>query len=140
METNLDNNVVNATEEYLRNQIQEKDERIKTLEVHIQNVTQRDYSTRGELQMMRDNMHDWTVTAIEKDQISEELGEEIAEICGFELTKEVEAEVRVTYYLTLQVPVSEDAEYIINDIDWDAITYDTDKITNVSSTVDHIDF
>ena len=134
------NNVVNATEEYLRTQVQQKDERIQQLEEHVQRVTQRDYQTRGEMQAMRDGMHEWTINALEQREISETNAEEIADICGFDLTKEIEAEVSVTYYITLQVPAGETAEDILNDIDWDAITYDTDKITHVSSSVESIDF
>lgn len=137
METN--ETVMHATHEFLQTQIAQKDERIQQLEEHIQRVTQRDYATRGELQSMRDGMHEWTMTALQEREISETNAEEIAEICGFELTQEVEAEVTVTYYITVQVPAGEDAEDIINnDIDFDAITYDCDKITHVSSNVDSI--
>jgi hypothetical protein len=136
METNI---VINTTQEYLNNQIQEKTERIQQLEEHIQRITQRDYATAGALQAMRDGMHEWTMENLESRSITEEQATEIADICGFELTKEVEAEVTVTYYITLQVPAGEEAEDIINDIDFDAITYDCDKITHVSSNVDSVD-
>ena len=131
--------IINATAEYYQQQIADKDLRIQQLEEHIQRVTQRDYATRGELQSMRDGMHDWTMEALKSREISETNAEEIAEICGFELTSEVEAEVNVTYYITLQVPAGEDAEDIINEIDFDAITYDVDKVIHVSSSVDGID-
>lgn len=135
-----DISVVNATEEFLRDSLAKATLRVTELEEHIQRVTQRDYATAGQLQAMRDGMHEWTMEALEQREISETNAEEIAEICGFELTKEVEAEVSVTYYITVQVPAGETAEDIINDIDWDAVTYDTDKITNVSSSVDSVDF
>lgn len=131
--------IINATAEYYQQQIADKDLRIQQLEEHIQRVTQRDYATRGELQGMRDGMHEWTMEALKSREISETNAEEIAEICGFELTSEVEVEVNVTYYITLQVPAGEDAEDIINEIDFDAITYDVDKVTHVSSSVDGID-
>lgn len=136
----METNIVNATEEFLRSEITKRDERIVQLEEHVQRVTQRDYATAGQLQAMRDGMHEWTMEALEQREISETNAEEIAEICGFELTKEVEAEVSVTYYITVQVPAGETAEDILNDIDWDAITYDSDKITNVSSSVESMDF
>lgn len=136
METSI---VINTTQEYLNNQIQEKTERIQQLEEHIQRITQRDYATAGALQAMRDGMHEWTMENLESRSITEEQATEIADICGFELTKEIEAEVTVTYYITLQVPAGEEAEDIINDIDFDAITYDCDKIIHVSSNVDSID-
>lgn len=135
----METNIVNATDEFMRNEIAKRDERIKQLEEHIQRITQRDYATAGKLQSIRDGMHEWTMEALESREISETNAEEIASICGFELTKEVEVQVSVTYYITLQVPVGEDAEEIINDIDFDAVTYDTDKVTHVSSNVDSID-
>jgi hypothetical protein len=130
---------MHATQEFLQTRLQEKEQRVLELEEHIQRVTQRDYSNRAELVAMRDGMHDWTMTALREREISETNAEEIADICGFELTQEVEAEVTVTYYITLQVPAGEDAEDIINEIDFDAITYDIDKVTHVSSNVDGID-
>jgi hypothetical protein len=84
-------------------------------------------------------MHEWTMTELSNNGITEDQANEIAEICDFELTKEVEVEVTVTYNFTVQCGHDEDAEDIINDVDFDAITYDMDKITWVSSTIDRID-
>lgn len=136
----MDQTIINATEDYLKSQIAQKDERIQQLEEHVQRVTQRDYSTAANLNAMRDGMHTWTIEALEQREISQTNAEEIAEICGFELTKEVEVEVNVTYYITVEVPAGEDVDSIINDIDFDAITYDIDKITHVSSSVDNVDY
>ena len=136
METNT---VVHATEEFLKSQINLKQERIQQLEEHVQRLTQRDYQTAANLTAMRDQMQAWTIEALENREISETNAEEIADICGFELTREVEAEVSVTYYITVQVPAGESAEDIINDIDFDAIVYDTDKVTHVTSSVDSVD-
>jgi hypothetical protein len=132
-------NIHNVTEEFLKTQITQKDERIQVLEEHVQRVTQRDYATAGKQQAMRDGLHEWTMTELENNGITEEQATELSEIGGFELTKEVEAEVTVRYWITLQIPAGEDAESVINDIDFDAITYDTDVITHVSSSVDSID-
>lgn len=139
METNSVT-VVNATEEFLRSEITKRDERIQSLEEHVQRVTQRDYTTAGTLQAMRDGLHEWTMENLENGSINEEQANELSDIGGFELTKEVEAEVTVRYWITVQVPAGEDAESIINDIDFDAISYDTDTITHVSSSVDSVDF
>ncbi len=132
--------VVNATQEFLQSQITQKDSRIQQLEEHIQRVTQRDYSTSATLNSLREAMREWTLEALQQREISETNAEEIADICGFELTNEVEVEVTVTYNFTVQVGHDEEAEDIINDIDFDAITYDIDKITWVSSSIDGIDF
>lgn len=134
----MDQTLINATNEFLQSQIVSKDERIKELEQHVQKVTDRDYNTASKLQAMRDNMHEWTTNELENEDISIEQAEAIANICGFELTKEVEAEVTVVYNLTLQVPVGEDAEDIINNIDFEAVSYDTDTISWLSASVDNI--
>ncbi len=139
-ETPMDQTVINATTDFLNTQISALQETIKNKDEHIQRITQRDYATAGELSLMRDNMHDWTVTALQNEQISEEIAEEIAEICGFDLTKEVEVEVSVTYNLTLQVPHNEDVESIVNDIDFESVSYNSDSITWLSANVDRIDF
>lgn len=136
METNT---VIYATEEYLKSQIAQKDERIQQLEESHARIVQRDYSTAGALQAMRDGLQEWTMENLENQDITEEQATELSEIGGFDLTKEVEVEVSVRYWITLQLPAGEDAESVINDIDFDAIAYDTDVITHLSSSVDNID-
>jgi len=138
---------MNATTEFLSAQmtalqesIEKKDALILSLQERMSQNTQREYVSRAELVSMRDNMQDWTVTALQNEQISEDIAEEIAEICGFELTKEVEVEVTVTYNLTVQVPHNEDAESIVNDIDFESVSYNSDNITWLSATVDRVDF
>ena len=135
----METNVINATEEYLRNTITQLEERVKTVEESHARVVQRDFSTSAALNAMSETLREWTVENLENGAINDEQALELAEIGGFNLTKEVEAEVTVTYYLTIEVPAGEDAESIINDIDFDAIVYDTDRVTHVSSSVDEID-
>ena len=129
-----------ATNEYLQTQIAEKETRIKTLEEHIQRVTQRDYNTASALSTMRDQMQAWTIEALENRDISETNAEEIAEICGFDLAKEVDVDVTVSYNFTVMVPVGETVEDIIGEIDFDTIDYDSDKISYVTASVDSVDF
>lgn len=130
---------INATTEFLNSQIEQKDARIKQLEESHARVVQRDFSTAAALTAMSTGLHEWTMENLENGSITEEQATELSEIGNFELTKEVEAEVTVTYYITLQLPAGEDAESAINDIDFDAISYDSDIITHVSSNVDNID-
>ena len=131
--------VVVATAEFLHGQIELKDKRIADLEQQLTNAQQRNYTMSSNYNQLVEGMQAWTMEALEQREISESNAEEIAEICGFELTKEVEAEVSVTYYITVQVPAGESAEDIINDIDFEAITYDCDKITHVNASVDSVD-
>jgi hypothetical protein len=89
---------------------------------------------------MVEGMQHWTLAELERDAITESQATDIAEIMGFELTKEVEVEVSVTYNLTLQVPYDEDVESIVNDIDFESVSYNSDNITWLSASVDRIDF
>jgi hypothetical protein len=132
-------NIINATEEFLRNTITQLEERVKTVEESHARVVQRDFSTAAALTAMSTGLHEWTMENLENGNITEEQAVELSEIGAFDLTKEVEAEVTVTYYLTLEVPAGEDAESLINDIDFEAITYDMSIVTNVSANIDSID-
>jgi hypothetical protein len=135
----MEQTVVNATNDYLQSQIAIKDNRIQSLEEHVQKVTQRDYATAAALSSLRDQMHGWTINELENSDITQAQAEAIAEICGFELTNEVEVLVTVEYSMTVNVSPNENVEEIINDIDFDAISYDTDKITYVSSYVNNVE-
>ncbi len=134
------------TREFLESQIVafketlgKKDALILSLQERSSEMSNNVYRAQNETQSMRDAMHEWTINELRNEDISESQAEAIAEICGFDLTKEVEVEVTVTYNLTVQCPYDEDPEDIVNDIDFDAITYDMDKITWVSSSIDRID-
>ena len=135
----MDQTIINATEEFLKSQIVQKDERIKTLEEHIQAVTQRSYTEASERNILKNEMQEWTLESLSEGALTEFQAQEIADICGFELSKEVEVEVTVTYNLTLQLPYDEDAESIVNDIDFESVSYNSDNITWLSATVDRID-
>ena len=131
--------IVNATEDFLKSQIQQKDARIVALEEHSQRVTQRDFDTRAKLEGLRNDMQEWTFNAIESGTINEDEALEIAEICGFELTKEFEVEVTVMYSITVNARDEESAQNTIHDIDFDTVQYDSDNISWLSSSVDRIE-
>ena len=130
---------VNATEDYLKPQIAQKDERIANLESHISTVTQRSYTEAAERSRMRNEMQEWTLEAIEHGTIDESTGQEIADICGFELSKEFELEVTVMYSITVNARDEESAINLIHDIDFDTVSYNSDDITWLSSSVDRIE-
>lgn len=140
METTTNINNLNATTEFLNSQIAQKDERIASLESHIQTVTQRSYGESAERTRMRNEMQEWTLEQLDEDMLTQGQAEEIASICGFELTKEVEVEVTVQYSITVNLPHGEDIQNVIHDIDFDTVSYDSDKITWLSSSIDNIDF
>ena len=136
METTIDNHYM--TREFLETQLVENKARITQLEEHIQRVTQRDFSTSAELNLMRDNMKEFTLEGLDDDSISEGQAEEIASICGFELTNEFELEVTVMYSITVNARDEESAHNLIHDIDFDSVSY-PDGVEYLSSSVDRIE-
>jgi hypothetical protein len=137
METTTDNHYM--TREFLETQLVENKARITQLEEHIQRVTQRDYATASTLNKVRDNMKEFTLEGLDSDDISEAQAEEIASICGFELTNEFELEVTVMYSITVNARDEESAHNLIHDIDFDSVSYDSDGISWLSSSVDKIE-
>lgn len=128
------------TTEYLQTQINTKSERIQQLEMDIDRYSKRYDTVYNRLRNIEEGMKEWTIEAVKSREISETNAEEISEIVGFELKTEAEVEVSVTYYITVETEIGEDVEDVINNIDFDAITYDCDKVTHVTSSVDSIDF
>ena len=129
---------VNATEDFLKSQITQKDERIQQLEEHIQKVTQRSYADSADKNRMVEAMQEWTLESLDQGAIEESQAEEIAEIIGFELTKEFEVEVTVQYSVTVNARTAEDAVNAIHDIDFDSVSYG-EEISYLSSSVDSVD-
>ena len=130
--------IVNATEDFLKSQITQKDERIANLESHISTVTQRSYTEAAERNRMRNEMQEWTLEALENGTFDESTAEEIANIVGFELTKEFELEVTVLYSITVNARDEESAQNLIHDIDFDSVS-EPQGVTYLSSSVDRID-
>jgi hypothetical protein len=133
----MDQTVI-VTEDFLKSQIQQKDERIATLEEHIQKVTQRDWDTKATLESIRSSMQEWALEAMDNGTIDESAAEEIANIVGFELTKEFELEVTVMYSITVNARNEEEAQNLIHDIDFDSVS-EPQGVTYLSSSVDRID-
>ena len=131
--------IINATEDFLKSQIVQKDERIANLESHISTVTQRSYTEAAERNRMRNEMQEWTLEALENGTFDEDTAQEIADICGFELTKEFEVEVTVMYSVTVNARNEEEATNAIHDIDFDTVDYNSDSITYLSSSIDRVD-
>jgi hypothetical protein len=130
--------VANATREFLQADLLKKDYRIANLEENLQRVTQRSVTEAAERSNMRNEMHEWTLEALDNAQITESDAEEIASICGFELTKEFELEVTVQYSITVNARSEEDAQNLIHDIDFDSVS-EPQGVTYLSSSVDRIE-
>jgi hypothetical protein len=134
--TKVDNHFM--TREFLESQLVANKERIAQLEKHIQEVTQRSYGEAAERSRMRNEMHEWTLEQLNDSVISEDTAEEIANICGFELTQEFELEVSVQYSVTVNARNEEEAMNLMYDIDFDSVSQ-PDGITYLSSSVDRVD-
>jgi hypothetical protein len=76
--------------------------------------------------------------ALDDAAITESNAEEIASICGFELTKEFELEVSVQYSVTVNARNEEEAINAIHEIDFDSVSYG-EEIAYLSSSVDRVD-
>ena len=127
------------TREFLETTLVANKERINQLEEHIQKVTQRSYADSADKNRMVEGMQEWTLGELENQDITEEQAEAIAEIMGFELTKEFEVEVTVMYSVTVNARTEEDAQNAIHDIDFDTVDYNSDNISYLSSSIDRID-
>ena len=138
MEQTEQTTIIHATEDFLKSEILKKDERIANLESHIQTVTQRSYTEAAERNRMRNEMQEWTLEALENGTFDESTAEEIANICGFDLTKEFEVEVEVQYSITVNARNEEEAKNAIYDIDFDSVSYG-EEVTYLSSSVDRVE-
>ena len=127
------------TREFLETTLVQNKERIQQLEEHIQKVTQRSYADSADKNRMVEAMQEWTLGELENQDITEEQAEAIAEIMGFELTKEFEVEVTVMYSVTVNARNEEQAINAIHDIDFDTVDYNSDSIQYLSSSIDRID-
>jgi len=126
------------TREFLETTLVENKNRIQQLEKHIQEVTQRSYTEAAERNRMRNEMQEWTLEALDNANINESEAEEIASICGFELTKEFELEVSVQYSITVNARNEEEAQNLIHEIDFDSVS-EPQGVTYLSSSIDRID-
>ena len=130
--------VVHATEDFLKSQLESAKVEIEQLKEHIQRVTQRSYGEAAERNRMRNEMQEWTLEAMDNGTFDESTAQEIADICGFELTKEFEVEVEVQYSITVNARNEEEAKNAIYDIDFDTVQYG-EEITYLSSSVDRVE-
>ena len=143
----MDQSVINATTEFLKTQIsalqeviQKKDEYIARMQEDLSNMSTCVTTLQIERENLINEVKDYVLESLSNDEMSDTVAEIFADLCGFELTKEVEVEVSVTYNLTVQVPHNEDTESVVNDIDFESVSYNSDNITWLSASVDRIDF
>jgi small-conductance mechanosensitive channel len=134
--TKVDNHFM--TREFLESQLVANKARINQLEEAHAQVVQRSYGEAAERNRMRNEMHEWTLEQLNDSVISEDTAQEIADICGFELTQEFELEVSVQYSVTVNARNEEEAMNLMYDIDFDSVSQ-PDGVTYLSSSVDRVD-
>ena len=135
----METTIVNATQEFLQSQIVAKDENIAELLQTIDASHRRYQSVKNLYDTLRDSMEEWAKDQFKNGHITEEQAEELAATVGFELSEEIEAIVTVEYSITVNVPLGEDAEDIINNIDFETVQYNDDNISYLTGTVTSID-
>jgi hypothetical protein len=129
-----------ATQEYLHSKLDEQTNKVIQLEKALESARDINRSNAREMNDTRDAIQSWTLEEFENGQLTESQAEEIAGICGFELSKEVEVEVTVTYSLTVTAGPTDDVEDIVNNINFNSIDYDTSVIDLQDVTIDRTDF
>lgn len=134
----MDESVMLATKEYLERELEKaKAEASHMLEVN-ERLVQEKNKALVKLDQIQTAMQEWTMTAVAERTIGETEAEEISNIVGFDLYRQVEVEVSVTYTMTVNVGIDEDAEEIIHDIDFDSVQYDEDKISWLNAEIQHV--
>lgn len=134
--TKVDNHFM--TREFLETRLVENETRIKQLEEAHATVVQRSYGESAERNRLITEMHEWTLEELENNGITESQAEEIANVCGFELSKEFEVEVTVQYSVTVNARNEEEALNAMYDIDFDSVSYG-EAVTYLSSSVDNVE-
>jgi hypothetical protein len=126
------------TREFLESELVKNKAYIAQLESAHANAVSRSTGEAAERNRMRNEMQEWTLEAMDNAQITESEAEEIASICGFELTKEFELEVSVQYSVTVNARNEEEAMNLMYDIDFDSVSH-PDGVTYLSSSVDRVE-
>jgi hypothetical protein len=136
---------MSATVEYLERQsttmlelIASKDELINRLQEEVSVQSHRVTNMRLERGNLVNEVKDYVLESLANGEMSDTIAETLAQICDFELTKEVTATVRVEYEIQMQVPHGEDAESMIQDIDFESVSYNSDYISWFNAEVHNI--
>jgi hypothetical protein len=136
---------MSATTEYLERQgstmlelIAKKDELINRLQEELSVQSHRVTNMRLERGNLVNEVKDYVLESLANGEMSDTIAETLAQICDFELTKEVTATVRVEYEIQMQVPHGEDAESMIQDIDFESVSYNSDYISWFNAEVHNI--
>lgn len=87
-----------------------------------------------------DSLREWTVTELADEDITEGQAERLAEIGGFELVSEFEVTVTVEYNITVLAQSQFKISEIIDEIDFDTVSYSSDSILWFNAEVQSVDY
>ena len=118
--------------------IEKKDELINRLQQEVTDQSRRVTNMRLERGNLIGEIKSYVIESLGNDEMSDTVAETLAQICDFELTTEVTATVRVEYEIQMQVPHGEDAESMIQDIDFESVSYNSDYISWFNAEVHNI--
>jgi hypothetical protein len=118
--------------------IAKKDELINRLQEEVSVQSHRVSNMRLERGNLINEVREYVFESLANGEMSDTIAETLAQICDFELTKEVTATVRVEYEIQMQVPYGEDAESMIQDIDFESVSYNSDYISWFNAEVHNI--
>ena len=118
--------------------IAKKDELINRLSEEVSVQSHRLNNMRSERNNLINEVKSYVIESVSNDEMSDTIAETLAQICDFELTTEVTATVRVEYEIQMQVPIGEDAESMLQDIDFETVSYNSDYISWFNAEVGSI--
>ena len=118
--------------------ISKKDELIHRLQEEVSVQSARVTNMRLERGNLINEVKEYVIESISNGEMSDTIAETLAQICDFELTTEVTATVRVEYEIQMQVPIGEDAESMLQDIDFETVSYNSDYISWFNAEVGSI--
>jgi DNA-binding TFAR19-related protein (PDSD5 family) len=118
--------------------INKKDELINRLQEEVAEQSRRVTNMRLERNNLINEVKEYVIESISNGEMSDTIAETLAQICDFELTTEVTATVRVEYEIQMSVPIGEDAESMLQDIDFETVSYNSDYISWFNAEVGSI--
>jgi hypothetical protein len=137
--------MLNATDTFLNTQItalqeaiEKKDAYINRLQDEVSDQSRRVSTMRIERGNLVNSVKEYVIESLANGEMSDTIAETLADLCDFELTTEVTATVTVTYEIQMSLPVGEDAESMIQDIDFETVSYNSDYISWFNADVGHI--
>jgi hypothetical protein len=137
--------MLNATDTFLNTQItalqeaiEKKDAYINRLQDEVSDQSRRVSTMRIERGNLVNSVKEYVIESLANGEMSDTIAETLADLCDFELTTEVTATVTVTYEIQMSLPVGEDAESMIQDIDFETVSYNSDYISWFNAEVGSI--